>query len=136
MEDGIEEMRSLSQVPGSETDVIIFMTRYIEDPSASVAPTSAQNAADLAGEANISVYVLQTDFNQYRKDALQVLADGTGGQHAGLNRSNFLGQITSIYQLIDSQRSYYTVSYRSPIAESEHREITINSPVRPDTGVK
>jgi hypothetical protein len=133
--DGVEEMRSLSLVPGSETDVIIFLTRYIEDPSASVAPTSAQNTADLAREANISVYVLQTDFNQYRKDALQVLADGTSGQYAGLNRSNFLGQLTSIYQLIDSQRSYYTVSYRSPIAESEHREITINSPVRPDAGM-
>jgi hypothetical protein len=135
VEEGVEEMRSLSPIPGSETDVIIFITRYIEDPSASVAPTSAQNTADQASEENISVYVLQTDFNQYRKDALQVLADGTGGQYAGLNRSNFLGQITSIYQLIDSQRSYYTVSYRSPIAESEHREITINSPVRPDAGV-
>jgi hypothetical protein len=135
VEDGVEEIRSLSLIPGSETDVIIFLTRYIEDPSASVAPTSAQNTADMAREASISVYVLQTDFNQYRKDALQVLADGTSGQHAGLTRSNFLGQITSIYQLIDSQRSYYTVGYRSPIAESDHREITINSPVRPDAGV-
>ena len=135
VEDAIQEMGELVLIPGSETAAIIFITRYIEDPSATVAPTSAQNTADQAREENISVHVLQTDTNQYRKDALEVLASGSYGQYAGLNRSNFLGQITSIYQAIDSQRTYYDVSYRSPIAETEHHEITINSPVRPDEGV-
>ncbi len=135
VEDGIQEMSELVPVPGSETAAIIFITRYIEDPSATVAPTSAQNTADQAIEDFISLYVLQTDFNQYRKDALEVLANGSKGEYAGLNRSNFQGQITSIYQAIDAQRTYYDVSYRSPIAETERREITINSPVRPDEGV-
>ena len=135
VEDAIQEMGELVPIPGSETAAVIFITRYIEDPSATVAPTSAQNTADQAREENISIHVLQTDTNQYRKDALEVLANGSYGQYAGLNRSNFLGQITSIYQAIDSQRTYYDVSYRSPIAETEHHELTINSPVRPDEGV-
>ncbi len=135
VEDAILEMGELVPIPGSETAAIIYLTRYIEDPSNTVAPTSAQNTAYQAQEENISIHVLQTDFNQYRKDALEVLANGSHGQYAGLNRSNFLGQITSIYQTIDSQRTYYDVTYRSPIAETEHREITINSAVRPDEGV-
>ena len=135
VEDAILEMGELVPIPGSETTAIIYITRYIEDPSNTVAPTSAQNTADQAREQNISIHILQTDFNQYRKDALEVLANGSYGQYTGLNRSNFLGQITSIYQAIDSQRTYYDVSFRSPIAESEHREITINSAVRPDEGI-
>lgn len=134
VEDAIEQMASFNPVPGSETDVIIYLTRYIEDPSATVAPTSAQNIADLAREANISIYVLQTDFNQYRKDALEVLANSSNGEYAGINRSNFLGQVTSIYQLLDTQRTLYQVSFRSPIAEATRREITINAPVRQDDG--
>lgn len=134
VEDAINQMAAQSTAPGSDTDVIIYITRYIEDPSASVAPTSAQNTADLAQEANISIYVLQTDFNQYRKDALEILADGSYGQYAGITRSNFLGQVTSIYQLLDTQRVYYDVSYHSSVAEAERREITINSPVRQDNG--
>ena len=134
IEDAIQEMESLNAVPGSETDAIIFLTRYIEDPSTTVAPTSAQNTAELAREAHISIYVLQTDVNQYRKDALEILADGSNGQYVGLSRSNFLGQTTSIYQFLDTQRTYYQVSYRSPIAEATRREITINAPVRQDDG--
>jgi hypothetical protein len=134
VEDAIEQMALLNPVPGSETDVIIYITRYIEDPSTTVAPTSAQNTADLAREAKISIYVLQTDFNQYRKDALEVLANGSDGEYAAINRSNFLGQVTSFYQLLDTQRTYYQVSYRSPVAEATRREITINSPVRQDGG--
>ncbi|MGD2162552.1 MAG: FHA domain-containing protein [Anaerolineales bacterium] len=134
IEDAIQQMEAINPVQGSETDVIIFLTRYIEDPSATVAPTSAQNTAELAREAQISIYVLQTDVNQYRKDALEILADGSNGQYVGLNRSNFLGQTTSVYQFLDTQRTYYQVSYRSPIAEATRREITINAPIRQDEG--
>jgi hypothetical protein len=78
---------------------------------------------------------MQTDFSGLRKDALQVLVDGSGGQYAHLTRSGFLSAATSVYQAIDAQRTYYTVSYRSPVSEGEQREITINTTGRPNEGV-
>ena len=135
VDDAIRNMNELITVPGSQTTAIIFITRYIEDPSNSVAPTSAQNTASEARRNYTSIYVFQTDPNQYRKEALQVLADGSDGQYAGLTRSNFLNAVTTVYQAIDAQRAYYSVSYRSPVAESGRREITINTPGRPSEGV-
>jgi hypothetical protein len=40
-----------------------------------------------------------------------------------------------VYQAVDTQRTYYTLTYRSPVAEGEQREITINTPGRPNEGV-
>ena len=135
VEDAIRNMSELVPVPGSQTTAIIFITRYIEDPSNSVAPTSAQNTAAEARRNYTSIYVFQTDPNQYRKETLQVLADGSDGQYAALARSSFLNAVTTVYQAIDAQRAYYSVSYRSPVADSGRREITINSPGRPSEGV-
>ncbi|MFV2044826.1 MAG: FHA domain-containing protein, partial [Anaerolineales bacterium] len=70
-----------------------------------------------------------------RKDALQVLADGSDGQYALLDRSGSLSAATAVYQAIDTQRTYYTVTYRSPVSEGEQREITINTTGRPSEGV-
>lgn len=135
VDDAISSLSELVPVPGSQTTAIIFITRYIEDPSSSVAPTSALNTASEARRNYTSIYVFQTDPNQYHKDALQVLADGSDGQYAALTRSNFLNAATTVYQAIDAQRAYYSVAYRSPVAESGQREITINSPGRPSEGV-
>jgi pSer/pThr/pTyr-binding forkhead associated (FHA) protein len=135
VEDAIQNLNELIEVPGSQTTAIIFITRYIEDPSTTVAPTSALNTASEARNNYTSIYVFQTDPSQYRKDALQILADGSDGQYAGLTRSNFLNAATTVYQAIDAKRAYYTIAYRSPIADSGAREITINTPGRPNTGV-
>lgn len=131
----IRNLNELVPVPGSQTTAIIFITRYIEDPSNSVAPTSAQNTAAEARRNYTSIYVFQTDTNQYRKETLQILANGSDGQYAGLTRNSFLNAVTTVYQAIDAQRAYYSVSYRSPVAESGRREITINTPGRPSEGV-
>jgi hypothetical protein len=135
VDDAIRHLNELVPIPGSQTTAIIFITRYIEDPSNSVAPTSAQNTAAEARRNYTSIYVFQTDTNQYRKETLQILADGSDGQYAGLTRNNFLNAVTTVYQAIDAQRAYYSVSYRSPVAESGRREITINTPGRPSEGV-
>lgn len=135
VDDAIRNLNELVPVPGSQTTAIIFITRYIEDPSNSVAPTSAQNTAAEARRNYTSIYVFQTDTNQYRKEALQILANGSDGQYAGLTRNSFLNAVTTVYQAIDAQRAYYSVSYRSPVAESGRREITINTPGRPSEGV-
>lgn len=135
VDDAIRNLNELVPVPGSQTTAIIFITRYIEDPSNSVAPTSAQNTAAEARRNYTSIYVFQTDTNQYRKETLQILANGSDGQYAGLTRNSFLNAVTTVYQAIDAQRAYYSVSYRSPVAESGRREITINTPGRPSEGV-
>ena len=135
IDDAIRKMNELVPVPGSQTTAIIFITRYIEDPSNTVAPTSAQNTASEARRNFTSIYVFQTDPNQYFKGTLQVLADGSDGQYAALTRSNYLNAISTAYQAIDAQRAYYSVSYRSPVADSGRREITINTPGRPSEGV-
>src|SRR3970282_1145105 len=48
--------------------------------------------------------------------------------------NNYQSVATSVYQAIAAQRAYYTVSYRSPVADSGQRQITINTPERPSEG--
>jgi hypothetical protein len=133
--DAVQELRELVPVPGSQTTAIFFITRYIEDPSASVAPTSAQNVGADARQNFTSVHIFQTDFNRFRKDALEVLATASDGQYSGLTRTNFASAVSTVYQSVHSQRTYYSISYRSPVAEGEQREITINTPGRPGEGI-
>lgn len=135
VEDAVRQSQELVPISGSQTTVIIFISRFIESPSNSVAPTTAQNVASLARQNNASIYVFQTDFNRSRSDTLQVLAEGSDGTYAAIDRSNFQSVATSIYQEIDSQRTYYTVNYRSPVAEPDERNITVNSPSKPAEGV-
>jgi hypothetical protein len=135
VEDAIQEMSELVPIPGSQTTAIIYIVRWIEDPSSTVAPTSAQNTAAEARKNNTSIHVFHTDLYQYGQDALQVLAYGSDGQYAGLDKSSYLSTVTAVYQSIDAQRTYYTLSYRSPVADSGVREITINTPGRPYEGV-
>lgn len=135
IEDAITEMGQLVPVPGSQTAAVIYITRYIEDPSPNVAETAAQNTAALARNAFISVHALQTDPNQLRSSALQILAEASNGSYAGIRGSTALSAATTMYESIDSQRTYYSVSYRSPVADSGERQITINTPERPGQGV-
>lgn len=135
IEDAIKQMSQLVSVPGSQTAAIIYLGRYIEDPSPQVSVSGAQNTATAARRDSISIYILQTDPNKSRKDALQVLAESSGGQYAGLDRSGFMSAVSSVYNTIASQRSYYSVSYRSTLGSSGEREITINATEKPATGV-
>jgi hypothetical protein len=128
VEDAIRQASDLVPVSGSQTTAIIFITRFIEDPSSTVAPTSAQNVAVLARQNHLSIHVLHTDFSRARADTLQVLAEGSGGTYTAINRSSYQSAVTTLYQAIDAQRTYYTISYRSPNADSGDREITVNNP--------
>ena len=134
VEDGVRRIQELIPVAGSRTAAILFITRYIEDPSATVAPTAAQNTGDAAASNYISVHVLQTDSNQVNKAALEILASASHGQYAAMRSNNYQSVVTSVYQAIAAQRAYYTVTYRSPGADSGQRQITINTPERPSEG--
>jgi hypothetical protein len=135
IEDAIDRMSQIVPIPGSQTTAIIYLGRYIEDPSPQVAVSAAQNTATAASRNSISIYTLQTDPSKSRSDALQVLAESSGGQYAALDRTGFTSAVSSVYNTIAAQRSYYTVSYRSNLGSSGDREITINSTEKPATGV-
>jgi hypothetical protein len=135
IEDAIDQMSQIVPISGSQTTAVIYLGRYIEDPSPQVAVSAAQNTATAARRDNISIYTLQTDPNKARSDALQVLAESSGGQYAALDRRGFTSAVSSVYNTIAAQRSYYTVSYRSNLGSSGEREITINATEKPSTGV-
>lgn len=135
VDDAIKTMSELIPVPGSQTAAIIFITRYIEDPTWQVAITAAQNTALAAKQDYISIYVLQTDTSQYRSESLQALALGSRGQYVPLDRNTVSTTTGTVYQNLNTQRSVYTVRYRSVLGTSDPRQITINSPTAPTTGV-
>jgi hypothetical protein len=135
IEDAINGMSQIVATPGSQTAAVIYLGRYIEDPSPQVAVSAAQNTATAARRDNISIYTLQTDTNKARSDALQVLAESSGGQYAALDRTGFTSAVSSVYNTIAAQRSYYTVSYRSTLGTSGDRVITINATEKPSAGV-
>ncbi len=127
VDDAINAMAQLAPQPGKETTAVIFITRFIEDPNAAVSITAAQNTVEAARQNNITLHVFQTDARQTNKDALQVLATGTNGQYAPLLSTTFATAVDAVYKIIDAQRAYYTVLYRSNLSASGQRLITINS---------
>jgi hypothetical protein len=134
VDDAVSALGDQIVEPGSQTAVILFFTRYIEEPSRTVAAATATNIANKANQQVASIYVFQTDPSQYQRDSLQLLAAGSGGIYTPLNRNSVLSQVSSVYQIIDSQRAYYSVSFRSALGDSGQREITINSATRPSGG--
>lgn len=127
VDDAISAMAQLAPQPGAQTTAIIFITRFVEDPNAAVSITAAQNTAQAAKQNNISIHVFQTDAQQTNKDALQVLATGTNGQYAPLAARTFATAVEAVYKVIDAQRTYYNVSYRSNLSASGQRLITLNT---------
>jgi hypothetical protein len=135
VDDAIGAMSELVPVPGSQTAAIILITRYIEDPTWQVAITAAQNVAVTAKQKYISIYVFQTDAAKYRSESLQALALGATGQYVPLDRNTVSTVVGTVYQNLNTQRAAYTVRYRSVLGTSDPRQITINSPTAPTTGV-
>ena len=125
VDDAITEMGKLVTIPASETTAIVLLTRTIEDPTASIALQAAQNVAARAKSQNISLYVFQTD--TFNANSLQTLATSATGSYTRIRGSTVVADVSNVYQLINSQRTVYTVSYRSPLGQSGVRQITINS---------
>ncbi len=133
--DAIAEMAKLVPVPGSQTAVIILVTRFIEDPSRSVAVVAAQNQANQAKAAFISIYTFSTDYGDSNKDPLQIMAEITNGRYTLLQRATAGAMAEDVYKEINSQRLYYTVNYESTLGDTAPRVITANSSDVPKVGV-
>ncbi|HSB90810.1 MAG TPA: FHA domain-containing protein [Anaerolineales bacterium] len=133
--DAITEMGKLVPVPGSQTAVILLVTRAIEDPARSVAVVAAQNQANQAKSEFISIYTFSTDFGQSNKDPLEILSDISNGRYTALDRATAGALAQDAYREINTQRLYYTVSYQSVLAASDPRIITANNRDVPPVGV-
>jgi hypothetical protein len=131
VEDAVAQMSQIAAT-GTETTAIVFLTRFIEDPANNVAITAAQNTAALAKSKNISVYVLQTD--SFNNQPLQALAAGATGIYVPLKRNTIVTDVSNVYAALNAQRTFYTVTYRSKIADSGPRQITINAAQPTGTG--
>lgn len=132
--DAIAEMRKLVAVPGSQTAVILFVTRFIEDPAQAVAVVAAQNQASQAKSEFISIYPLSTDLGQSRKEPLEILAEISNGRYTALQRNTAGAVAEDVYRQINTQRTYYTVSYESTLADAGPRAITVNTSDVPPAG--
>ena len=132
--DAIAEMRELVPVPGSQTAVILFLTRFIEDPARSVAIVAAQNQANQAKAEFVSIYPLSTDQGQTNTQALQILAEISNGRYTALQRNTAGALAEDVYREINAQRAYYTVSYESTLADTGPRVITVNTSEVPVAG--
>ncbi len=133
--DAIAELAKLVPVPGSQAAVIIFLTRFIEDPARSVAVVAAQNEANQAKSAFISIYSFSTDYGDSNKDPLQIMAEITNGRYTLLQRATASAMAEDVYKEINSQRLYYTVNYESTLGDGTPRVITANSSDVPKVGV-
>ena len=131
--DALKAMQVLIPVPGSQPGAIVLLTRYIEDPSRNTATTAAQELGAAAHNQFVPVNVLQSDTTN---DApLRALASSSNGIYVALDRNNIAAGVSTVYQTINAQRAYYTVTYRSQTGVSGKRQITINAANAPTVGV-
>ena len=132
--DAIAEMERLVPISGSRAAVILLITRYIEDPSRSVAVVAAQNQANQAKSEFIPIYTLSTDLGQFNQEPLQILAEISNGSYTSLQRTTAGALAENVYREINTQRICYTVSYQSILADPGPRVITVNTPEVPTVG--
>jgi pSer/pThr/pTyr-binding forkhead associated (FHA) protein len=132
--DAIAEMGDLVPIPGSQTAVILFLTRFIEDPTRSVAVVAAQNQASQAKAEFVSIYPLSTDQGQSNREPLEILAEVSNGRYTALQRNTAGALAEDVYREINAQREYYTVTYESTLADIGPRVITVNSSEVPPAG--
>jgi hypothetical protein len=135
VDDAVTAMKELVPVPGSEAAAIVFLTRYIEDPNQATATTAAATLAQTARANFVNVFALQFDTSGSFTGPLQALTSGANGTTTPVSANNIVAAANTIYQTLNSQRTTYTVTYRSPVGTTGARTITINAPEAPDKGV-
>ena len=127
VEEALKSMQVLAPIPGTQASAIIFLTRFIEDPTTTTAVSAAEALAQTARGQFTSIYVFQTDTSQTNDQPLRALATGSNGDYVPLLRNTIASSVAGVYQTINSQRSYYTVTYRSQLNGSGVRQITIDT---------
>ncbi|HEY3289763.1 MAG TPA: FHA domain-containing protein [Anaerolineae bacterium] len=134
IDDAISGMDKMVAEPGIKDAAILFFSRSIEDPIASVAATAAQNTASDAKAKYIIVHTVQTDPSLPDQQPLQLAAAGSEGKFVKLVTNAAGASMDDIYQMLAAQRTYYTVSYVSPSGASGSRSITVGTPEKQTTG--
>lgn len=134
IDDAVSGMDKVVAEPGIKDAAIIFISRSIEDPIASVAATGAQNTASDAKGKYIIIHSVQTDPSLPDQQPLQLAALGSEGKFVKLAPNAAGASMDNIYQALTAQRTYYTVSYVSPSGSSGSRSITVGTPEKQTEG--
>jgi len=132
--DTLAEAAKLVNPPGVNTVAMIFLTRRIEDPVNAVAVQAAEKWASEAKAKYVSVYTFQIENSQTSRQPLDTLAQGSNGQYVTLTRNNVPTLVGAVYQTINAQRAYYTVTYTSALNTTGPRVITVDSAQPPQAG--
>ena len=122
-------------LPGSQTTAIIFITHAIEDPVPASAEQIAQSLAQEARQRRISIFTFQTmmDTNDKKfNPPLTILSAGTTDGYTPLYNGTKVAAVNAVYQVINSQRVAYSVTYHSQTNTAGGVQITINSPLARD----
>jgi hypothetical protein len=135
VESALQSMEVLVPVPGSQASAIIFLSRFIEDPSTTTAVGAAETLAQTARAQFVPVYVFHTDLSRVNDAPLIALGNGSNGAYVAITRNTVASAVAGVYQTINAQRSYFTVSYRSQLSSSGARQITIDSPTPSSNGL-
>ena len=131
----LESMKVLVPTPGSYGAAIVFVTRFIEDPTGTNAVDSATAVAQTARDQYVPIYVFQTDANATNDAPLLALANGSKGAYVQIKKNTVVDTVSGVYQTINAQRSYYSVTYRSQLKDSGTRQITIDAATAPSVGL-
>ena len=132
VQDAIRDAITLVPVAGSQPTTIVFVSRGIEDPPPQVAAAAARNYAGDARSKGITIIAIQTD-GLGAKEPLQTLATVSNGQYVLLG-PNIATDAENVYRSISAQRTYYQVTYTSPVGVPGNRRITVNAAEQPMVG--
>ncbi len=117
--------------PGSQTSAVILISHAIEDPVIASAEKIAANLSVEARQRLMSIYAIQTlmDINDKKFNSpLMTLATGSVNGYTALYSGKKPGAVDAVYQVINNQRTAYTVTYQSQVQSAGPVQVTINSP--------
>lgn len=113
VEQSINKIRSNDS---GRTPAIILFTHGVEDPATAIrAEESAQQVAQIAQNAGVLVFTIDTDNRQRSKGPLDLLAQKTGGKYAPITSNDFESEVNDIYQSVFGR---YVVVYTSTLTPS------------------
>jgi hypothetical protein len=130
VEQSINKIRSDDS---GRTPAIILFTHGVEDPATAIrAEESAQQVAQIAQNAGVLVFTIDTDNRQGSKGPLDLLAQKTEGKYVPITSKDFEGEVDDIYQSIFGR---YVVVYTSTltpdhVGEAETRKVSLAADFR------
>jgi hypothetical protein len=136
IEDALDETTSLDSLGDSSTS-LVFLTHLLDTLSDGEATAFAEQLVLLAREKRVPIYTFQTSIGGSDSQALTILAQETGGEYLRLvTNEDQRDDFKRIFEEITSQRTHYTLTYRTTSSQSDNRKVSIGpagSPIEQTT---